>query len=262
MTEHVDRFTVDALEARVFRHERELGAAAARHTASLIRDRVAEAGEARVVMATGNSQLAFVRALRDEVGVPWDAVSVFHLDEYVGIDAGHPASFRRWIATNVAAAVKPRRVEYLAGDAASLEAECARYERLLREKPLDLVCMGIGENGHVAFNEPGRTDFADRQWVRVVELDQASRSQQVGEGHFPTLGDVPAQALTVTVPALLAARVLQVAVPEARKSDAVRRTLSGVVSPAVPASILRQHTGALLFVDDESVAGYATDGEH
>src|SRR5262249_55187671 len=147
-----------------------LAQAAACDTAEILRRRVAEGGAARVVFATGNSQLPFVRALRAQPDVPWDAVTVFHMDEYVGISASHPASFRRWIRENVAEPLRPGAVHYIRGDAADAEAEARRYAALLRESPLDLVCMGIGENGHIAFNEPHQTDFHDTAWARVIEL--------------------------------------------------------------------------------------------
>lgn len=245
---------VGSLRLRIFNDEAALGKAAANHTAETIRSRVAELGRARLVIATGNSQLAFIRALRDEPDVPWGSVTVFHLDEYVGITPDHPASFQRWIRENVAEPFQPEQVHYIDGEAPDPRAECQRYEALLREEPLDLVCMGIGENGHIAFNEPHDTNFADPRWVRVVKLDDQSRKQQVGEGHFTSVDEVPAQAISLSVPALLAPHRIQVAVPERRKAAAVRAALHDPVSVACPATILRKQPHATLFLDQDSAS--------
>jgi glucosamine-6-phosphate deaminase len=204
------------------------------------------------VVATGNSQLAFVRALRDEPDIPWQAVTIFHMDEYLGIPADHPASFRRWIKENIEDPFSPARVHYIDGDVEDPEAESRRYEQLLKEAPLDLVCLGIGENGHIAFNEPYQANFQDPLWVRKIELDDRSRKQQVGEGHFAGVDDVPRFAISLTVPALLAPQAVQATVPELRKASAVRAALTGPVSTACPASVLREHPNAVLFLDGES----------
>jgi glucosamine-6-phosphate deaminase len=242
------------MRARVYDTPTALGLAAARNTAEVVRRAVDETGTARIVVATGNSQLPFVHALAREKGVPWDAVTVFHLDEYVGIDAEHPASFQRWIATNVAGPLKPAVVHYLRPDPTDPTAEARRYEELLRAAPLDLVCLGIGENGHIAFNEPHQTDFQDPSWARIISLDDRSRQQQVDEGHFPDLDAVPDRAITLTVPALLAPRHIQVVVPERRKAEAVHATFTAPVSPACPATILRDQPHARLFLDQDSAA--------
>ncbi len=246
--------TVGGLRVRVFDTAESMGMAAARNTAAVVRKAVASQGQARIVIATGNSQLPFVRALAEEDDVPWQEVTVFHLDEYVGIEPDHPASFQRWIAGNITRPLRPAAVHYLQADAPDPVAEARRYEDLLREAPLDLVCLGIGENGHIAFNEPHVTDFDDPRWVRVITLDDRSRRQQVGEGHFPDVEAVPAQAMTLTVPALLAPRHIQVVVPEARKAEAVHATLTAPVSPACPATILREQSDVELFLDRESAA--------
>lgn len=246
--------TIGQLRVEVLDTVAELGRMSARHTAKVIRERVAAQGSARVIVATGNSQLEFIRALRDEPDVPWDGVTVFHMDEYIGIPADHSASFRRWIRENVEEALSPARVYYIDGDVDDPEGESMRYETLLREAPLDLVCMGIGENGHIAFNEPHRADFQDSRWVRTIELDDASRKQQVGEGHFPTMEDVPRYAISLTVPALLAPHAVQVSAPEQRKAAAVRATLNDPISTACPATILREHPNAVLFLDRDSAS--------
>lgn len=241
------------LTVHVFRDSDDLGRAAARRAAAVIHDAVRQRGAARVVLATGNSQLSFVRALAAE-SIPWPAVTVFHMDEYLGIGSDHPASFRRWIRERIAEPYAPAAVAWIDGDAPDADAECARYEKLLRAAPLDLVCMGIGENGHLAFNEPDEADFTDPLWVRVVGLSSESRQQQVGEGHFAAFCDVPEAAISLTVPALLAARTVQVTVPERRKAAAVRAALHDPVSPACPATVLREAAHASLWLDLDSAA--------
>ena len=254
MPETMKEFQAGAMRVLVLASGREVGEAAGAHTARILAAAVEANGAARVIIATGNSQLPFVEVLRARAGVPWDRITAFHMDEYVGISDAHPASFRRWIRERIEEPLRPRAVHYLAGDAVDPEAECRRYEALLREAPIDLVCMGIGENGHIAFNDPPVADFADPVWVKVVELDEACRRQQVGEGHFAGMANVPTHALTLTVPALLAPRALQVVAPERRKAEAVRDALTGPVSTACPASILREQAHAVLFLDTESAA--------
>jgi glucosamine-6-phosphate deaminase len=237
---------------RVFGTSRELGDAAAKHTAEVLCSAMRRGEPARMIMATGNSQLEFVQALRNHPEVPWGDVTVFHMDEYMGMPSTHPASFARWLREKVSDWLQPGTVHYIDGEAPDLDVECRRYEELLREAPIALTCMGIGENGHVAFNEPEATDFGDDHWMRLISLDEASRVQQVVEGHFSTVTEVPEKAITLTVPVLLSGRVIQVVVPGARKANAVRRALHGPVSPSCPASILRLQANATLFLDQDS----------
>ncbi|MGD0883140.1 MAG: glucosamine-6-phosphate deaminase [Acidimicrobiales bacterium] len=231
-----------------------LASAAADEAATVLKAAVVRNGAAHAMFATGNSQLAFVDALVDPSrDVPWTEVTVFHMDEYVGIGPDHPASFERWIRQRIVERAHPGAAYYLDGLAVP-EEECVRYAELLAAHPLDLCCLGIGENGHLAFNDPGVADFADPRDVKVVELDEACRRQQVGEGHFPSEADVPRAAVTVTIPALLrAARVLAV-VPEARKAVPVRDALRGPVTTACPASILQRASHATVYLDADSAA--------
>ncbi|MHB1583088.1 MAG: glucosamine-6-phosphate deaminase [Acidimicrobiales bacterium] len=244
----VAAYRVDDLEVAVCRSQGELAGAAAGRAAAAIAQAVEQRGVANAMFATGNSQLAFVAQLVATPGVPWGDVVVFHMDEYVGIDPAHPAGFARWIRQRLVEPTRPRAAHLLDG-LAEPAAECARYARLLAEHPLDLCCLGIGENGHLAFNDPGVARFDDPVDVKVVELDAACRRQQVGEGHFPTVDDVPARAVTVTVPALLRATTVVAVVPEARKAEPVRRALEGPVDPDCPASALRRTAGATLYLD-------------
>ena len=242
----------DQLAVEVHPDEASMGTAAAERAAAVINTALAERGLARVVIATGNSQYAFTDALVRQ-DIDWTRVTVFHMDEYVGIDPDHPASFQRWIRERIEDKVSPARVDYIRGQG-DPEAEADRYEALLREAPLDLVCMGIGENGHLAFNEPYQADFDDQRWVRIITLTEESCRQQVGEGHFPDLASVPATAISLTVPALLAATRVQVCAPESRKADAVHATLTAPISNACPATILRRSPHATLFLDPTSAA--------
>ena len=231
-----------------------LARAAASDAASVLQDAVARRGVAHAMFATGNSQLAMIEQLTSsDAAVPWDAVVAFHMDEYVGVGPDHPAGFARWIRQRIAERVHPRAVHYLDGLAEPI-AECARYAALLDAHPLDLCCLGIGENGHLAFNDPPVADFEDPLDVKVVELDQECRAQQVGEGHFASLEVVPPQAMTVTIPALRRAARLVATVPDARKAEAVGRALTGPIETACPASILRQTPQAVLYLDQDSAA--------
>lgn len=236
----------------------ELGAAAALEAADILRAAVAERGVANAILATGNSQLTFLQAIADmpNVGheaIPWDRVNLFHMDEYVNLPAGHSASFPAFLRRHLVDKVHPRAFFPVKaeGDA---EAGCREYEALLRQYPADLTVMGIGENGHLAFNDPPYAFFNDPVWVKVILLDERSRRQQVGEGHFSSLDEVPTHAVTVTIPALLAAKRVLVLVPETRKAEAVRASLLGPITEDCPGSILRQQPHAKLFLDAESAA--------
>ncbi len=245
-------FQVDALAVRVFANQGELARAAAQLARKSLCDALATRGSAAVILATGNSQISFLEELLRLGGVDWSRVTLFHMDEYLGISSRHPASFRRYMRERVESRVKPRVFHYLEGDAPDPEAESKRYTALLRAQPIDLCCLGIGENGHLAFNEPHAADFEDSQTVRIIELDEQSRTQQVNEGHFAKLSDVPQQALTLTIPALCSARTLLCLAPEKRKARAVHDALRGPISPASPASILRRQSHATLLLDTDS----------
>lgn len=242
-------------DVRVFETIDELGAAAAEQAADAIGDAMEARGVAHVMFASGNSQLAFLDALTSRRRLGWDRLVGFHMDEYVGIGADHPASFRRYMREHILDRVPVGAFHLIDGDAPDADAECARYAALLTEHPLDVCCLGIGENGHLAFNDPPVADFDDPLDVKVVELDEPCRLQQVGEGHFPDLAAVPTYALTVTIPALLRARRVLAIVPEARKREPVRRALEGPVSTDCPASILRTTDHTTLFLDRDSAPG-------
>jgi glucosamine-6-phosphate deaminase len=243
-----------ALRASVYASNGAMGEAAAEEAHDIITAAIKAKDFANVILATGNSQLTFLHALRGLGGIDWQAVNVFHMDEYVGIDPAHPASFPLFLREHILNAVKPGKFYPVPGQAADVEAACREYEALLKAHPADLCAMGIGENGHIAFNDPPFADFDDPVWVKVVKLDERSRRQQVGEGHFPNLDAVPTHAITLTIPALLSAKRILCIVPEARKAEAVEKSLLGPITEDCPASILRQIGHAHLLLDPDASA--------
>jgi glucosamine-6-phosphate deaminase len=248
--------TVERMLVRAHPDSQALARDAADRAAAVLREAVATRGVAHAMLATGNSQLEFVDTLVTSTattGVPWGDVVVFHMDEYVGVGPDHPAGFQRWVRERISDRVRPRRAHYIDG-LADPEAECRRYAGLLLDHPLDICCLGIGENGHLAFNDPPVADFDDSLDMKVVELDSDCRLQQVHEGHFPDMDFVPRLALTATIPALLRARTVLAVVPEARKAEPVRAALTRPVSTACPASVLRTRDNVTLFVDPGSAA--------
>jgi glucosamine-6-phosphate deaminase len=245
---------VEQLPIAVYSSNQALGAAAAQQARQIIQAALEARGAAYIILATGNSQLTFLHALRDLDGIDWAKVTVFHMDEYVGIDPNHPASFPRFLRQHILNKVQPGNFYPVPSQVTDLDQACRDYEALLRAQPLDLVAMGWGENGHIAFNDPPYADFDDPVWVKVIELAQASRRQQVGEGHFPTLADVPTHAITLTVPALLAPKHILCIVPERRKAEAVLACLTQPISADRPGSILRTVSHAQLYLDPDSAA--------
>lgn len=242
---------VGELRVLVFDNAVALGARVAADLAPILTTSIAARGYASLVVATGNSQRTFMEALRRRDDIAWDKVYVFHMDEYMGLSREHPASFRHSIRQHLTDVVQPRAFFEVAADAADVNAELQRYTQLLAQYPLDATVMGIGENGHLAFNDPP-ADFSTDMTIHVVVLDEACRRQQVGEGHFPSLNAVPQRALSLTIPALLSAREVLVVVPERRKATAVRAALEGPISPDCPASILQRQSHARLYLDRAS----------
>ncbi len=244
-------FTVDSLAVEIYPDKAATSQAAADFVAGHIRAAIAERGSSRVIFATGASQYDFLASLCAAADIDWSLVTAFHLDEYVGVNADHPASFRRYLQERLFSRLPFAAVHLLTGDAPDPIAECRRYASLLAAAPIDVACVGIGENGHLAFNDPP-ADFYTTAAVHVVELDEACRQQQVGEGHFPDLAAVPPQALSMTIPAILDAKVISCVVPDARKAAAVHCTLQGPIDPACPASAMRTHPRCRLYLDSAS----------
>jgi glucosamine-6-phosphate deaminase len=243
----------DALHVQVFPTRADMGRAAGEHAAKAIRAAIGARGSARVILASAPSQDETLATL---VGAPldWSRVTIFHMDEYLGLPADHPQTFRAYQRTKVLSRIQPAAFHGIAGESRDPGAECARYTALLRDAPIDVCCLGIGENGHLAFNDPPVADFADPAWVKVVELDLPCRQQQVNDACFPTLQAVPTHALTLTIPALMSALTLVCTVPGPRKAAAVRATIQDLITTACPATILRRHDDATLYLDTASAA--------
>ena len=253
-TEPILETTIEQLKVSVYSTNQELGMAAARSASAILRKAIAEKGSANVILAAANSQLTFLDGLKTLTDVDWSKVNFFHMDEYVGLEPGHPASFSLFLRRNLLDEIHPKEFFTIPSQEKDLEKICRDYEQILHRYPADLCAMGIGENGHVAFNDPPYADFADPVWVKAVKIDLVSRRQQVGEGHFATIDQVPVNAITLTIPALLAARSILVMVPETRKAEAVYNSLYGPIVDTCPASILRHAPNALLLLDRESAA--------
>ena len=247
------RVQYDKMQVTIYDSSATLGAAAADDLAEILKQAIAERDEASIILATGNSQLSLMRALRDRPGIAWDKITVFHMDEYLGMAEQHPASFRRYIRQHLVDIVRPRAFYGIAGDAPDIDAELARYTTLLNAHEPVACVLGIGENGHLAFNDPP-ADFTTDRMMHVVTLAETCREQQVSEGHFATREDVPARALTLTVPALVKPAHVLAVVPEARKAPAVKAALEGPVTPECPASILRSLPHVKLYLDTESAS--------
>jgi len=238
----------------VYPTRREAGVAAAAEASAIIRAAIEKDGRAGVVFAAAPSQNEFLAALRADSSIDWPRVTAFHLDEYAGLPASHPASFRRFLRERLTDRVPLAAFHELAGDAPDLDTEADRYQRLLADRPPVLVALGIGENGHLAFIDPGECDFDDPRDVRIVNLDDVCREQQVHDGCFERVEDVPHRALSLTIPFFLRTPHAVVTVPGPAKARAVRDALEGPIDPRCPASILRRHPGAVLFLDADSGA--------
>lgn len=229
----------------------EMGRTAAADAAECLHALLEKKKEVNSVFAAAPSQIEFLEALQDQPGIEWERVNAFHMDEYIGLPPADRRSFSRFLTEAIFSKVPFRSVHLLNGTAEPQE-ECARYAELLRRYPVDVVFMGIGENGHIAFNDPPVADFEDTKLVKVVEMDHDCRMQQVHDGCFARLDDVPTHAITLTIPALLQAQNVFCIVPGARKAAALRDALTGPVSTACPASILRRKPGTILYADKDA----------
>jgi glucosamine-6-phosphate deaminase len=241
-----------AIRIEVFPDAQSLARAAAGEAAERIRAAITGRGRARIIAATGMSQIGFLEALVRAPDVDWSRVEMFHLDEYVGLPADHPASFRRYLVERLVRPAGIRRFHLIDGEGDPADV-CSKLGRAISDAPVDVAFVGIGENGHLAFNDPP-ADFHATDPYLVVRLDEACRRQQVGEGWFKTIDDVPTQAITMSIPQILKSRAIVAVVPEARKAEAVRRCFEGDISPLAPASALRRHADTSVFLDVDSAA--------
>ena len=242
----------DALTTRIYDSRAAMGEAAGRAAADAIRHVIAEKGQANVIFAAAPSQNETLAALLKE-DIAWGRVHAFHMDEYVGLGIDDRASFARYLYDHVFAHAPFASVHYIPAKE-SAEEGCRAYTSLLKECPPDVVLMGIGENGHIAFNDPPVADFKDRACIKAVALDNVCRMQQVHDGCFPTIDDVPTHALTLTVPTLMSAKHLICTVPAATKADAVQAMLCGPYGEVCPATALRTHASAVMFLDPDSAS--------
>ena len=237
---------------KVFSSKATLAQAAADHAAAIIRDAISAHGEARIIAATGASQFDFLDVLTKITDIDWDRVEMFHLDEYVGITDQAPASFCRYLRERLIDKVGLKKYHLLDGTQAPA-AVIERVSEEIRKASIDIAFVGVGENGHLAFNDPP-ADFDTEEAYIVVNLDEACRKQQLGEGWFPTLADVPRQAISMTIKQIMKAEQILCIAPDARKANAIKACFSGEVSPMAPASILQRHQNATIYLDKESAS--------
>jgi len=244
-------FFKNNLKVEIFDNEKKMGQAAASFVVENLNNTIKIIGYANLILGTGTSQYPLIESLLNEE-LNWGKINLFHLDEYIGLSDQHPASFRKFLKDRVVDIINPKNVYYLQGDAGDINSEIRRYESLLKSNPIDVACIGIGENGHIAFNDPAFADFNDPELLKIVELDNVCRKQQVGEGWFINIDQVPKTAVTLTIPAIMSSKVLCCTVPAKRKAEAVYNTLIKEINTSCPASIIRKHDNAILFLDDNS----------
>lgn len=247
-------FMSDLLEVRVFPTREEMGLAAARDVSRTIRKLLQEREEVNVIFAAAPSQNDFMRELIADVSIDWGRINAFHMDEYIGLDKDAPQAFGNFLKERIFNKVPIKSVHLINGSAKDSEAECRRYADLLTKFPADIVCCGIGENGHIAFNDPPVADFNDPVLVKVVELEQSCRQQQVNDNCFLRIEDVPTHAYTLTIPALMRSRHVFCIVPTELKAQAVYDTINGEVDEKCPASVLREKEGAILYIDEPAAS--------
>ena len=247
-------FIKDCLTVNVYDSRQEMGVAAAEDLKKCIVSLLAERQQINMIFAAAPSQNEVLSMLAEDKEIPWNRINAFHMDEYIGLSEDAPQGFGNFLKAHLFDLVPFKSVNYIHASAADPEVECERYSQLLRTYPADIVLMGIGENGHIAFNDPPVADFQDTKLVKVVLLDQVCRNQQVNDGCFDTIDQVPTHALTLTVPALVAAPHLFCVVPAETKANAVRETICGAVDEHCPASILRTKHDAVLYLDQDSAS--------
>jgi len=238
------------VEFKIFADKNQLGVAAAAQASSAIVTAIGERGQARIIAATGASQFEFLQALVGHSEIDWSKVEMFHLDEYIGLPITHPASFRKYLRERFIEPAGLTNYHLIDGQADPQEV-CRDLGKKIAAAPIDIAFVGIGENGHLAFNDPP-ADFETEEPYLVVNLDEACRRQQLGEGWFPTFDDVPKQAISMSVKQIMKSRQIVCVVPDARKAQAVRDCLEGPIDPAYPASILRRHDHAVIYLDPAS----------
>lgn len=248
------QFFADALEVRVYEDRDKMGAAAAEDIKACMLELLSTKDSLNMIFAAAPSQNEVLASLAKDPQIPWNRVQAFHMDEYIGLSPDAPQGFGNFLRAHLFGLAPFAHVNYIDCAAVDAQAECDRYSKLLRENPVDIVVMGIGENGHIAFNDPPVADFHDPHLVKIVELDPVCRQQQVNDGCFDALSQVPTHALTLTVPALMAAKHHFCIVPAPTKAKAVNATVRGPIEESCPATCLRGRGGAVLYLDPDSAA--------
>ena len=248
----MQEFKVDNLSVKVYPNRSDMGTAAAGIVANRIRQLLNEQEFVNMIFAAAPSQNEFLAALIKQAGINWQGINAFHMDEYIGLPKGHPALFSSFLWKSLFERLSFHSVNYLDGAWPEAREECTRYSELLRQYPADIVCMGIGQNGHIAFNDPHVADFNDPLKVKIADLDLDCRQQQVNDGCFIQMDDVPTHAITLTIPALMDGKYVYCIVPGKNKAKAVDQALNNEVSERCPASVLRRHPQAILFLDGDS----------
>lgn len=248
----MNSFKVDNLSVNVFNTRAEMGCAAATDVKNCILSVLKTKDTVNMIFAAAPSQNEVLSQLVADKDIPWERINAFHMDEYIGLSPDAPQCFGNFLREHIFGLVPFKSVNYIDASATDADAECLRYSKLLANNPVDIVVLGIGENGHIAFNDPPVADFGDKKTAKPVALDEICRNQQVNDGCFATIEDVPTTAITLTVPALFAGKHLFCVVPAATKANAVYSTLRGEIGEHCPATILRRHESAALYLDADS----------
>ncbi|MBW7892766.1 MAG: glucosamine-6-phosphate deaminase [Chitinophagaceae bacterium] len=249
--------SVDKLKVKISQTRKEMGELAAEDVSEKLRDLLRTKETVNVIFASAPSQNEFLAALSVTRGIDWGRINAFHMDEYIGLDEEAPQRFGHFLKERIFDKVKLRNAFYINTNVDDPNEECRRYAGLLEEYPVDVVCMGIGENTHIAFNDPHVADFEDPLRVKVIDLAEASRYQQVHDGCFTKLEDVPVTAITLTVPALMQADSVYCMVPGRNKASAIYHTIHEEIGERYPSTILRKHRGAILYIDKDSASALA-----
>ncbi len=247
-------FTKDKLEVKVYENRTLMGEGAAKDIKAKIAELLATKAEINMIFAAAPSQNDVLQALVEDKSIEWNRVNAYHMDEYIGLDKNAPQGFGNFLKAHIFGLVPFKSVNYIDISTTDPEGEAERYGKLLQENPTDIVIMGIGENGHIAFNDPPVANFKDEKWVKPVQLDEICRQQQVNDGCFKSIDEVPTHAMTLTVPTLVKAPYLFCIVPAPTKAKAVYETLNGSIDEHCPASVLRLQENAILYLDDKSSA--------
>ena len=247
-------FDKDLLNVKIYSSRDEMGVAAAADVKAAILRALGSKDSINMIFAAAPSQNEVLANLANDKDIPWGRVNAFHMDEYIGLDKNAPQGFGNFLRDHIFGIAPFKSVNYIRIDAPDAEEECKRYSDLLAENPVDIVVLGIGENGHIAFNDPPFADFEDTKLVKTVKLDEVCRNQQVNDGCFASIDDVPTHALTLTVPALMSGKELYCIVPAKTKAKAVFETINGAITPDCPASVLRTHACAKLYLDPDSAS--------